>query len=157
MASMNSQMPVITNGQMQNVKMNEPKYLVNVGMEKQPEVNINKLLMTDKLVFDTINKQVLQKTPNADDSLIAEYDYYQDPAFRTITANLTDKSHLGKNTLFIDQSDLENIQTNVNPNEDSNQPIQAFNTQTLNIQGLPMGFDKGVGGSNPELASINSP
>ena len=47
------------------------------------------------------------------------------------------------------------IQTNTEPNANQNIAVQAF-PQTLNIQGLPNGFDKGVGGANPLLASINS-
>ena len=41
------------------------------------------------------------------------------------------------------------------PNVDQNVSIQAF-PKTLNIQGLPIGFDKGLGGANPELAAVGS-
>ena len=118
-----------------------------------PDKNI---LMTDKMIFDTINKQVLQKTPSSNDGLIAEYDYYEDPAFRTITANLNEKNYLGRNKFYATEEDLARIQNNQEPGINQSISIQAIDTRDMNIQGLPMGFDKGVGGANPELASIDS-
>lgn len=118
------------------------------------------VLMTDKMVYDQINQRVLQRVPAASDSLIAEYDYYQDPAFKTITANLNDKNsmYLGRNMFYTTAADMAMIQTNQADKNVNNQgqPIQAFATNTMNAQGLPMGFDKGVGGANPELAAVGS-
>ena len=50
---------------------------------------------------------------------------------------------------------MNQIQTNQEPGVNQNTPIQAF-PKVLNIQGLPNGFDKGLGGSNPELAAVGS-
>ena len=56
--------------------------------------------------------------------------------------------------LFINNENLNQIQTNQQQNVNQNIAVQAF-PQSMNIQGLPNGFDKGVGGSNPVLSSIN--
>lgn len=114
------------------------------------------VLMTDKMVFDAINRRVLQKPPSPGDSLIAEYDYYVDPAFQTITANLDKKNslYLGRNKFFTSDGNMAMIQNNQTPGSNPNQPITAFGGDSMNVQGLPMGFDKGVGGSNPELARV---
>jgi len=112
-------------------------------------------IQTDKTVFETINKQVLQKPPTSGDSLIAEYDYYEDPAFKTLTTNLNDKNYLGNNKFYVAPDNLGMIQTNQNPGVNQNTSVQPFNASMMNVQGMPMGFDKGLGGSNPELSSIH--
>lgn len=114
------------------------------------------ILLNDAMIYANINKHVLQKTPAPGDTLVAEYDYYEDPAYRTITANLENKNYLGHNKFFVTNENLNQIQTNQQPDVNPNTSVQAF-PQSMNIQGLPNGFDKGVGGSNPELASISSP
>lgn len=134
---------------------NPPEVINKVSMTTKPDPNI---LLEDKMVYDIINKHVLQKTPSKDDSLIAEYDYYQDPAFKTITANLENKKqYLGNNNFYITEDNLAIVQTNQEPNVNQNQSIQGINTDIMNIQGIPIGFDKGLGGARPELANINSP
>ena len=134
---------------------NPPEVINKVSMTGKPDANI---LLEDKMVYDTINKHVLQKTPSKDDSLIAEYDYYLDPAFKTITANLdTKKQYLGNNNFYITEDNLDIVQNNQEPGANQNQPIQGINTGIMNIQGIPIGFDKGLGGGRPEFASINSP
>ena len=45
-------------------------------------------LINNKTINDFINKGSLQKIPDSKDTLDTEYDYYEDPAFKTITNNL---------------------------------------------------------------------
>lgn len=125
----------------------------SVVIDQKPD---DAILINDAMIYANINKHVLQRVPEPNDTLVAEYDFYEDPAYRTITANLENKNYLGKNKFFVTNENLNQIQTNQQPDVNPNTPIQAF-PQTMNIQGLPNGFDKGVGGSNPELASITSP
>jgi len=113
------------------------------------------ILVNDENVYNLINKHTLQRIPAQNDSLIAEYDYYEDPAYKTLTANVEGKNYLGHNKFYISEDGLMSAQTNREPNVDQNIAVQAFPI-SLNIQGLPNGFDKGVGGANPELASILS-
>jgi hypothetical protein len=113
------------------------------------------ILVNDENVYNLINKHTLQRVPASNDSLIAEYDYYMDPAYKTLTANVDGKKYLGHNKFYITEDGLMSAQTNQEPNADQNIAVQAFPI-SLNIQGLPNGFDKGVGGANPELASIYS-
>jgi len=125
----------------------------SVTIDQKPD---DAILLNDAMIYANINKQVLQRVPAPGDTLVAEYDYYEDPAYRTITANLENKNYLGKNKFFVTNENLNQIQTNQQPNVNPNTAVQAF-PQSMNIQGLPNGFDKGVGGSNPELANITSP
>lgn len=113
------------------------------------------ILVSDSLVYNEINKHALQRTPDPKDTMIAEFDFYEDPAYRTITANLQDKNYLGHNKFFVTDENMNQIQTNQEPGVDQNTAIQAF-PRVLNVQGLPNGFDKGVGGSNPQLAAVDS-
>lgn len=129
-----------------------PKYRPQeVSMVGMPD---NSLLLKDKMVFDEINKHSLQRTPDKNDSMIAEYDYYQDPAYKTITANISEENYLSRNKLFVTDNNLQQIQTNMQPGSNQNVSYQAF-PSSMNIQGLPNGFDRGISGSNPELSSIN--
>jgi len=139
----NTQTPLVLN--------NSNQLQVNMLGSKPDDTYIQ----TDKTVFETINKQVLQKPPTSGDSLIAEYDYYEDPAFKTLTANLNNKNYLGNNKFYVAPDNLGMIQTNQTPGVNQNTSVQPFNASMMNIQGMPMGFDKGLGGSNPELASIH--
>ena len=124
-----------------------------VQMDKMPDTAY---LANDANVYNLINKHTLQRIPTPDDTLIAEYDYYEDPAYKTLTSNIEGKNYLGHNKFYVTDSDLVNIQTNQEPNSNQNVSVQAF-PKVMNIQGLPNGFDVGLGGSNPQLASINSP
>jgi hypothetical protein len=123
-----------------------------VTIDKMPNQSI---LINDSMVYNEINKHSLQRTPDPKDTMIAEFDFYEDPAYRTITANLKDKNYLGHNKFFVSENNLNQIQTNTEPNVNQDIAIQAF-PKTLNIQGLPNGFDKGLGGSNPQLAAVGS-
>jgi len=124
-----------------------------VTMDKMPDTAY---LVNDANVYNLINKHTLQRIPDTNDTLIAEYDYYEDPAYRTLTANIEAKNYLGHNKFYVTDSDLVNIQTNQEPGSNQNVSVQAF-PKVMNIQGLPNGFDTGLGGSNPQLASVNSP
>ena len=124
-----------------------------VTMDKMPDAAY---LVNDSNVYNLINKHTLQRAPSPNDTLIAEYDYYEDPAYRTLTANIEGKNYLGHNKFYVTNGDLVDIQTNQEPGSNQNVAVQAF-PKVMNIQGLPNGFDTGLGGSNPQLASINSP
>ena len=101
----------------------------------------NDILLNDKMIYDLINKQSLQKTPNKGDTLEAEYDYYDDPAFKTITNNLKENNNSNKNQFFVTNEDLNNAQTNIQIGVDQNASLKAFAPNILNIQGLPNGYD----------------
>jgi len=129
----------------------------------------NSILVNDANVYNLINKHTLQRIPAPNDTLIAEYDYYEDPAYKTLTSNIQEtgnssnskdvqfqnKNYLGHNKFYVTDDNLANIQTNQEPNSDQNVSVQAF-PKVMNIQGLPNGFDSGICGGNPKLASIIS-
>ena len=98
-------------------------------------------LVNDENVFAEINKHSLQKIPASNDKLIAEYDYYEDPAFRTITANLKDREIFGKNDFYVTSNELNSAQTNKLRNGKMSSSVQAFEGPINNIQGLPNGYD----------------
>lgn len=62
-----------------------------------------------------INKQSLQKHPKQNDTLIVDYDYYEDPAFKTLTHNLQEQNRLTKNKFLVTEDDLAKAQTNKQP------------------------------------------
>ena len=102
----------------------------------------NEYLANDETIFAEINKHTLQKAPAiGDEKLIAEYDYYEDPAFRTITANLKDREIFGSNDFYIMSNDLKKAQQNKVFGSKQYNSIQAFSGPINNIQGLPNGFD----------------
>jgi hypothetical protein len=101
----------------------------------------NEILNNDKIIYDFINKHTLQKTPDSNDSLYGEYDYYEDPAFKTITNNLEEKNKINKNQFYVTDDDLVNAQTNTEQGVNQNTSMQAFTSNILNIQGLPNGYD----------------
>jgi len=105
------------------------------------EMPSNDILVNDKMVYDLINKQSLQKVPNAKDTLIGQYDYYEDPAFKTITNNLQEKNTMNKNQFFVTDDDLVKAQTNIQEGVNQNIAQNAFTPNILNIQGLPNGYD----------------
>ena len=99
------------------------------------------ILINNKTIYDFINKGSLQKIPDIKDTLEAEYDYYEDPAFKTITKNLEEKNKIGNNKLYVTDEDLLNAQTNTEPGVNQNTAMKAFTSNILNIQGLPNGYD----------------
>lgn len=124
------------------------------------QVTIDKIpdtayLANDANIYNLINQHTLQRVPANNDTLITEYDYYEDPAYRTLTANIEGKNYLGHNKFYVTENDLINIQNNQEPGSNQNIAVQVF-PKVMNIQGLPNGFDNGLGGSNPQLSSITS-
>lgn len=113
----------------------------SVVYESMPNKDI---LINDKLEYDLINKHSLQKTPDNNDTLIAEYDYYEDPAFKTITNNLKEKNMLNKNEFYVTDDDLTKAQNNTQQGVNQNTSMKAFTSNILNIQGLPNGYDPKV-------------
>ena len=110
----------------------------SIVYESMPD---NDILINDKMIYDLINKQSLQKIPNKNDTLVAEYDYYDDPAFKTITNNLKESNNSNKNQFFVTNEDLTKAQTNIQQGADQNASLKAFAPNILNIQGLPNGYD----------------
>ena len=95
-----------------------------------------KIFDNDELVFDLINQHSLQKQPTTDDKLTAEYEFCQEPAYKTITDNI-------KNTGKIQSKDnsLVDIQNNQLLDVNQTKSLQGLQGDILNIQGLPNGFD----------------
>ena len=86
----------------------------------------NKLLIDDKTSYDIINKQILQKQPSSDDNLKHEYEFCDQPAYKTITNNLAENE-------YENNQDIKNLQ---------NVSIQGLQGDIETIQGLPSGFDQ---------------
>lgn len=84
---------------------------------------VGKLLDNDELVYKLINEHSLQKIPDANDKLTAEYDFcqgteFKEPAYQTMTANINSN---GKNYCL--EKDIYN------------------NSPDSSTQGLPIGYD----------------
>ena len=90
--------------------------------------NYNSIVNKDELVYDLINKHSLQKKPDDDDKLVAEYKFCQEPAFETITNNVVDNNNNNNNNIIKDSN--------------QNSSIQGLEGDIYNIQGLPVGYDK---------------
>jgi hypothetical protein len=114
----------------------------------------NNILLNDTKTYDNINKHTLQKTPHENDKLISEYDFNEDPAFSTLTQNVMKQKYLDNNKFYITGDGMNIIQNNKNNNVDQNISVEGIKTGLMNIQGLPIGFDKGLSGSNPLLANV---
>ena len=97
----------------------------------------------DENIFEQINKQSLQKVPSAGDKIVAEYDYYADPAYTTLTANLANNQVLGRNKFYVTGNDLYVAQNNGVPGANQMQSVQVFPGDINNIQGLrlPVGCE----------------
>jgi len=78
-----------------------------------------------------INKQTMQKHPEENDSLIVNYDYYEDPAFKTLTNNLQEKNRLNKNKFLVNEDDLLKAQTNKQPS----MPLSSAEIKLCDIKG----------------------
>ena len=120
-------------------------FVESVGPNSMPNETIK---ISDEIVYKTINQHALQKTPDPSDTLIGEYDYYRDPAFQTLTENVSEQNTLRNGSFYITDDDLGRAQTNVVDANMLNVPMQAF-SEELNAQGIPNGFDK-------EMNPINS-
>ena len=86
----------------------------------------SELLINDKITYDIINKQILQKQPSSDDNLKHEYEFCDQPAYKTITNNLDDNE-------YTNNQDIKNLQT---------VSIQGLQGDIETIQGLPSGFNQ---------------
>jgi hypothetical protein len=97
----------------------------------------------DENIFNEINKQSLQKVPSPGDKIVAEYDYYTDPAYTTLTANLANNQVLGRNKFYVTGNDLNVAQNNVVPNANQIESVQMVGGDMNNIQGLrlPVGCE----------------
>jgi len=78
-----------------------------------------------------INKQSIQKQPEENDGLIVNYDYYEDPAFITLTNNLQNKNRLNKNKFRVNEDDLLKAQTN----KLTNMHLKSTEIKLCDIQG----------------------
>ena len=87
----------------------------------------NELITNDDMVYKIINKQILQKQPNSDDNLKHEYDFCDQPAYKTITNNLNENENENENNQAI--NNLQNIS------------IQGLQGDIETIQGLPNGYE----------------
>jgi len=85
----------------------------------------NKLITNDDMVYETINKQILQKQPSSDDNLKHEYEFCDQPAYKTITNNLNENDNENN-------QDINNLQ---------NISIQGLQGDIETIQGLPNGYE----------------
>jgi hypothetical protein len=128
--------PFITTEKAQQIAQQAVKYVGTEGGSRESVYLVN-----DANTFNEINKQSLQKVPLEGDKLVAEYDFYEDPAYQTLTANLSNNQILGRNRFMVTDYDLAVAQTN----ELSTGKLgsaQVFDAEMNNIQGLPMGFEK---------------
>jgi hypothetical protein len=105
-----------------NDNKNDINYINNINNNNN---NSNKLLINDKIAYDIINKQILQKQPSPDDNLEQEYVFCDQPAFKTITNNLNENDEINENTKH-----LQNIS------------VQGLPGDIETIQGLPNGFNQ---------------
>ena len=105
------------------------------------ELPTKDIVMNNEMVFNEINKHSLQKSPTGDDSISAEYDYYFDPAFKTLTQTVAEQNTLRNGSFYVTTDELKVAQNNEVGNNNQNMPVTAF-TNSLNAQGIPNGFDK---------------
>jgi len=99
-----------------------------------------KIFDNDELVYELINQHSLQKKPSADDKLTTEYDFSNEPAYKTITDNIKKINNID----YVSESKyqpLVDIQDNQILNVNQNKSLQGLQGDILNIQGLPNGFD----------------
>ena len=112
----------------------------NVKEYTIPDKITAKIFDNDELVYELINEHSLQKKPDSNDKLTAEYELCQEPAYKTITDNITESSKNDNRYQTMNQS-INDIQSNQGISEDQNNSIQGIKGDIFNIQGLPNGFD----------------
>ena len=100
-------------------------------MYENDELPSDTTLTNIKDAHSIINKQSMQKHPEENDSLIVNYDYYEDPAFKTLTNNLQEKNRLNKNKFLVNEDDLLKAQTNKQPS----MPLSSAEIKLCDIQG----------------------
>lgn len=97
--------------------------------------------MAKQEVFNFINEKNMQKPREKDDLLVANMDFYEDPAYQTITSNMIEKNYYGHNKFFVTEDGLVSAQENIVPGVDQSSSVKMFNS-TMGSQGLPGGYDK---------------
>lgn len=115
----------------------------NVVSEKNnilSELPTEDIIVNNQNVFNEINKHSLQKSPTGDDSISAEYDYYFDPAFKTLTQTVVEQNTLRNGSFYVTTDEL-NVAQNNQVGNNQNMPVTAF-PNSLNAQGIPNGYDK---------------
>jgi hypothetical protein len=116
-----------TNDDKNNNKNDNKNYINHINNINN---NSNNLLINDKIAYEIINKQILQKQPSPDDNLKQEYEFCDQPAFKTITDNLNEYDYENDNEI---NQDIKNLQ---------NTSIQGLPGDIETIQGLPNGFNQ---------------
>ena len=114
-----------------------------IGNTTMPSIPAD-IAMTDKLIFDEINKHSLQKTPEANDGILAEYDYYYDPAYTNLTQNVREQNILRNGSFYVTTDELAAAQNNLAKGGNTGAVTALPNS--LNAQGMntviPCGYDK---------------
>jgi len=124
-------------------KQDKYNFIIDTPNKKINSNMIGKVLNNDGYIYDEINKHALQKQPSNSDKLTGEYDFYNEPAYKTLTDNITENEISSNNIYkrFITEDDLYKMESNKVPGANQNVSIQTNETQMLNIQGLPNGND----------------
>jgi len=121
-----------TNSTIPNVNMHSIQNNIKPNNNNNLFIKSNKMTAkvfdNDELVYELINKNSLQKQPDINDKLTSEYQFCQEPAYQTITKNIT--------------KSLTDIQNNQELNVSQYKSMQGLEGDILNIQGLPNGFDQ---------------
>ena len=111
-----------------NSTNDDKNHINHINNNSNNSNNSNNLLINDKIAYEIINKQILQKQPSPDDNLKQEYEFCDQPAFKTITSNLNEYEN--DNEINQDIKNLQNIS------------IQGLPGDIETIQGLPNGFNQ---------------
>jgi hypothetical protein len=118
------------------------------SQQKQQSPNVESVKLNDAQIFNEINKHSLQKNPIGDDTILAEYDYYLDPAYKNLTQTVREQNILRNGSFYVTNNELVAAQNNQFNNANQDIPLQVF-TEELNAQGIPNGWDK-------EMSSLDS-
>jgi hypothetical protein len=114
-----------------------------VGNHTMPTIPAE-IAASDKLVFDEINKHSLQKIPEGDDTILAEYDFYFDPAYTNLTQNVREQNILRNGSFYVTTEELQAAQSNQAVGGGSG--AMTALPGSLNAQGMnsviPSGYDK---------------
>ena len=117
-----------------------PQNIIGESTNILNKLPTNEIMVNNANVFNEINKHSLQKDPTGDDSILAEYDYYFDPAFKTLTQTVTEQNTLRNGSFYVNNDELQQAQNNL-VTDNQNIPVTAL-PNSLNAQGIPIGFDR---------------
>ena len=117
-----------------------PQNIVGESTNIFNKLPTNEIKVNNANVFNEINKHSLQKDPTGDDSILAEYDYYFDPAFKTLTQTVSEQNTLRNGSFYVTTNELKQAQNN-QVTDNQNIPVTAL-PNSLNAQGIPVGFDR---------------